>query len=96
MKDDSGLENLFEEDKEINEDSISKVESIASSLTLVGDIILWIGWIGLFASLIFSLNIESPFPFFIGIAALLSCWITSLSFKGFSKIIDLLEDIKNK
>ena len=87
MKDDSELENLFEEDNE---------ESISGSLTLAGNIFLWIGWIGLFATLIQSAVVESAFPLIIGIVALLGCWISSLIFKGLSKIIDLLGDIKNK
>ena len=94
MKDDSGLENLFEEDKELS--PVTSEESISGSLTLAGNIFLWIGWIGLIASIISSTVIESLFPFFMGIVALLSCWISSLIFKGLSRIIDLLGDIKNK
>ena len=94
MKDDSGLENLFEEDKELS--PLTNEESISGSLTLAGNIFLWIGLIGLVASIFSSQVIESPFPFFMGIVALLSCWISSLIFKGLSKIIDLLVDIKNK
>ena len=94
MKDDSELENLFEEDKELS--PLTNEESISSSLTLAANIFLWIGWIGLIASIIQSAVIESPFPFLMGIVALLSCWISSLIFKGLSKIIDLLGDIKNK
>ena len=87
MKDDSELENLFEEDNE---------ESISGSLTLAGNIFLWIGWIGLIEYIFSSAVIESPFPFLMGIVVLLSCWISSLILKGLSKIIDLLGDIKNK
>ncbi len=94
MKDDSELENLFEEDKELS--PLTNEESISGSLTLAGNIFLWIGWIGLIATLIQSAVIESAFPLIFGIAALLSCWISSLIFKGLSKIIDLLGDIKNK
>lgn len=94
MKDDSELENLFEEDKELS--PLTNEESISGSLTLAGNIFLWIGWIGLIATLIQSAVIESAFPLIIGIVALLSCWISSLIFKGLSKIIDLLGDIKNK
>ena len=94
MKDDSELENLFEEDKELS--PLTNEESISSSLTLAGNIFLWIGWIGLIATLISSAVVKSAFPLFMGILALLSCWISSLIFKGLSKIIDLLGDIKNK
>ena len=94
MKDDSELENLFEEDKELS--PLTNEESISGSLTLAGNIFLWIGWIGLIATLIQSAVIESGFPLIIGIVALLGCWISSLIFKGLSKIIDLLGDIKNK
>tara|TARA_B100000965_G_C19488280_1_gene711798 strand:+ start:529 stop:897 length:369 start_codon:yes stop_codon:yes gene_type:complete len=94
MKEDSGLEDLFEEDKELS--PLTNEESISGSLTLAGNIFLWIGWIGLIATLIQSAVIESAFPLLIGIVALLSCWISSLIFKGLSKIIDLLGDIKNK
>ena len=94
MNEDSGLENLFEDDKE-SSTSTNKA-SISTSLTLAGNIFLWIGWIGLIVAIISSAAMESPFPLFMGIVALLSCWISSLVFKGLSKIIDLLEDIKNK
>tara|TARA_B100000686_G_scaffold140349_2_gene147987 strand:+ start:746 stop:1030 length:285 start_codon:yes stop_codon:yes gene_type:complete len=94
MKDDSGLENLFEEDKELS--PLTNEESISGSLTLAGNIFLWIGLIGLIASIGSSIVIESPVPIFMGIVVLLSCWISSLIFKGLSKIIDLLGDIKNK
>jgi len=94
MKDDSGLENLFEEDKELS--PLTNEESISGSLTQAGNIFVWLGLIGLVVSIMSSGVIESPFPFFIGIVALLSCWISSLVFKGLSKIIDLLGDIKNK
>ena len=94
MKDDSELENLFEEDKELS--PLTNEESISGSLTLAGNIFLWIGLIGLIASIGSSIVIESPVPIFMGIVVLLSCWISSLIFKGLSKIIDLLGDIKNK
>ena len=94
MKDDSELENLFEEDKELS--PLTNEESISGSLTLAGNIFLWIGWIGLIVSIISSAVVKSAFPLFMGILALLSCWISSLIFKGLSKIIDLLGDIKNK
>ncbi len=71
-------------------------ESISVSLTLAGNILLLIGGIGFIAFLISSVVTESAFTFYMGIAALLSCWISSLIFKGLSKIIDLLGDIKNK
>ena len=92
MTDNSGLENLFEEDKELS--PVTNKESISESLTLAGNIFLWIGWIGFISFFIFSFVEESPFPFFLGIGALLSCWISSLIFKGLSEIIDLLMDIK--
>ena len=94
MKDDSGLENLFEEDKELS--PVTSEGNISESLTLAGNIFLWIGWIGLIVSILSSVAVESPFPLVFGIGSLVSCWISSLIFKGLSKIIDLLIDIKNK
>ena len=94
MRDDTGLENLFDEDKELS--SPANEESISGSLTLAGNIFLWIGWIGVIGSIILGLVEEAAYPLFMGILALLSCWISSLIFKGLSKIIDLLGDIKNK
>ena len=94
MKDDSGLENLFEEDKELS--PLTSEGNISESLTLAGDIFLFIGWLGLAASIMLSFIVESPFPLVFGIGSLVSCWISSLIFKGLSKIIDLLIDIKNK
>lgn len=94
MKDNTGLENLFEEDKELS--STANEENISGSLTLAGNIFLWIGGIGLFVSIMLSIEEESAYPLFMGILGLLSCWISSLIFKGLSKIIDLLGDIKNK
>ena len=94
MKDDSGLENLFEEDKELS--PVTSEGNISESLTLAGNIFLWIGWIGLIVSILSSVAVESPFPLVFGIGSLASCWISSLIFKGLSKIIDLLIDIKNK
>jgi len=93
MKDDSGLENLFEEDKESSDKT---EESISGSLTLAGNIFLWIGWFGVFMSAFLTMATESLFPLLSGVVILFSCYISSLIFKGLSKIIDLLEDIKNK
>ena len=94
MKEDSGLENLFEEDKAIS--PVTEEMSISKSLTLAGNVFLWIGSIGLIVSVIIVLAEETLFPLVLGIGSLLSCWISSLVFKGLSNIIDLLEDIKNK
>jgi len=94
MRDDSGLENLFEEDKELS--SLTNEESVSKSLTLAGNVFLWIGGVGIIASITSSAVVESAFPFLMGIVVLLSCWMSSLIFKGLSKIIDLLVDIKNK
>ena len=94
MKDDSGLENLFEEDKELS--PVTSERNISESLTLAGNIFHWIGWIGLIVSMLSSAVVESPFPLVFGIGSLVSCWLSSLIFKGLSKIIDLLTDIKNK
>ena len=94
MRDDTELENIFEEDKELS--SSANEESISGSLNLAGNVFLWIGWIGLIVSIFSSAVVESGIPLFIGILALLSCWISSLIFKGLSRIIDLLGDIKNK
>ena len=97
MKDDPGLDNLFEdfeEDKALS--SLENETNISESLTIAGNIFLAIGWIGLFVSFVLSAVIESSFPLLFGIGALLSCWISSLLFKGLAEIIDLLVDIKNK
>tara|TARA_B110000495_G_C22901140_1_gene525862 strand:- start:183 stop:476 length:294 start_codon:yes stop_codon:yes gene_type:complete len=97
MKDDPGLDNLFEdfeEDKALS--SLENETNISESLTIAGNIFLAIGWIGLFVSFFLSTVIESLFPLLFGIGALLSCWMSSLLFKGLSKIISLLIDIKKK
>jgi len=49
MKDDSGLENLFEEDKELS--PLTNEESISGSLTQAGNIFVWLGLIGLVVSI---------------------------------------------
>ena len=94
MRDDSGLENLFEEDNSLT--SLTNEESVSKSLTLAGNVFLWMGGVGISASILWSALVASAFPFLKGIVVLLSCWMSSLIFKGLSKIIDLLVDIKNK
>tara|TARA_B100000131_G_C17803555_1_gene486585 strand:- start:116 stop:451 length:336 start_codon:yes stop_codon:yes gene_type:complete len=94
MKEDSGLEDLFEEDKAIS--PATGEMSISKSLALAGNVFLWIGWVGLIVSVMIVAAEGTLFPLVLGIGSLLSCWISSLVFKGLSKIIDLLEDIKNK
>jgi hypothetical protein len=94
MKDDSGSENLFEEDKELSR--VTSERGISESLTLAGNIFLWMGLIGLIVSMLWSAVLVAFFPLVSGISSLLCGWILSLIFKGLSKIIDLLIDIKNK
>jgi hypothetical protein len=94
MKDDPGLDNLFEEGKELS--SLENKTNISESLTIAGNIFLGIGWVGLFISVILTIVADAIGPALLGIGALLSCWISSLLFKGLAEIIDLLVDIKNK
>ena len=94
MTDSSGLDNLFDEDKNLS--SKENENQLSGFLDLAGNIILGFGAIGFVASMFVSAVIESGFPIFIGTASLLGSWISSLVLKGIAKIIDLLVDIKNK
>ncbi len=68
----------------------------ARSLGYAGEWIMLIGWIGLVASIILCIVMESGFPILLGIVSLFSCWLSSLIFKGIANIIYLLIDIKLK
>ena len=94
MTDSSGLDNLFDEDKNLS--STENENQLSGFLDLAGNIILGLGAIGFVACMFVSAVIESGFRIFIGTGALLGSWISSLVLKGIAKIIDLLVDIKNK
>ena len=94
MKDDSEQENIFEDDSDFF--TVANETNISESLTLAGNIFIWIGWIVIGLTFLSSISAESPLPLLFGTGSLLTCWISSLLLKGLSKIIDLLVDIKNK
>jgi len=94
MKDDSGLENLFEGDIELS--SVENEKNISGGLTLTGNIFFWMGFLVLIASPILAAAGGAPFLIIVGIVFFFSSWISSLLFKGMANIIDLLIEIKNK